>query len=364
MDSKISARSDRPRADPSASLTDGDGHADLDFPAPDGESVETVTALKTVTTTAKDFARDLASYLAEDWSIISIYPADDPCTASLQRGESRMVLAASDALLIPARVTAFEPQFIHTGNEGKPAVGRAGMLYRDLIPGRLGGHYIASHITIPNGGVVDDWVHYHEVALQLIVVQSGWVRLVYEGQGEPFVLQAGDMVLQPPTIRHRVLEASKGLEVVEIGAPALHETFADHDMSLTGERAPSRSFGRQRFLRHSGRATSWQAVNGGRVQETGLWQATAGVADAQFIKPGRDSSIEFAPRPAELSFGFVLAGQAQLRRDMLHSLATSDSFVLPSTEAWAIERMSPDFRVLHVTTAPGASRLVCSSADD
>ena len=97
--------------------------------------------------------------------------------------------------------------------------GRAGMLYRDLIPGRLGGRYIASHITIPEGGPVADWVHFHRIALQMIFVRRGWVRVVYEDQGEPFVMNAGDLVLQPPEIRHRVLESSPGLEVVEISAP-------------------------------------------------------------------------------------------------------------------------------------------------
>jgi hypothetical protein len=32
--------------------------------------------------------------------------------------------------------------------------GRAGMDYRDLLPGRLGGRYIASHIRIASGGPV------------------------------------------------------------------------------------------------------------------------------------------------------------------------------------------------------------------
>ena len=93
------------------------------------------------------------------------------------------------------------------------------MLYRDLIPGRLGGRYIASHISIPEGGPVADWVHFHRIALQMIYVRRGWVRVVYEDQGEPFVMREGDLVLQPPEIRHRVLESSAGLEVVEISAP-------------------------------------------------------------------------------------------------------------------------------------------------
>ena len=41
------------------------------------------------------------------------------------------------------------------------APGRAGMRYRDLVPSRLGGRCIASHITIPEGGPVPDYVHHH-----------------------------------------------------------------------------------------------------------------------------------------------------------------------------------------------------------
>ena len=83
------------------------------------------------------------------------------------------------------------------------------------------------------------------------LVRSGWVRVVYEDEGEPFVMEAGDLVLQPPLIRHRVLESSPGLEVIEISAPALHETFADHELKPAQLKSagPDASVG-QRFLRH------------------------------------------------------------------------------------------------------------------
>ena len=72
---------------------------------------------------------------------------------------------------------------------GAWGVGRAGMLYRDLLPGRAGGAMIASHIRIPSGGPVPDYVHFHRVHFQLIVCVEGWVEVVYEGQGGPFVLE-------------------------------------------------------------------------------------------------------------------------------------------------------------------------------
>ncbi|MGI9373863.1 MAG: cupin domain-containing protein, partial [Hyphomicrobiales bacterium] len=52
-------------------------------------------------------------------------------------------------------------------------IGRAGMHYRDLIPDRLGGSIIASHIRIPEGGPVPDMVHYHTVGVQLIFCLNG-----------------------------------------------------------------------------------------------------------------------------------------------------------------------------------------------
>ncbi len=134
------------------------------------------------------------------------------------------------------------------------------MRYRDLIPGRLGGSFIASHIHIPDAGPVPDYVHFHHVRFQMIFCAKGWVRLVYEDQGEPFVLEAGDCVLQPPRIRHRVLECSADLEVVEIGCPADHETIVEHTIELpTAELRPDREFAGQRFTRHRASQAVWQA---------------------------------------------------------------------------------------------------------
>jgi hypothetical protein len=68
--------------------------------------------------------------------------------------------------------------------DGDPwVIGRAGMQYRDLLPGRLGGGIMASHIRIPKGGPVPDMVHYHTIGFQLIFCYKGWVKLVYEDQG-------------------------------------------------------------------------------------------------------------------------------------------------------------------------------------
>ena len=49
-------------------------------------------------------------------------------------------------------------------------------------------------------------------------------------------------------IRHRVLECSPGLEVIEVSCPAEHETLADFELELpTPDVRPDRDFGGQRF---------------------------------------------------------------------------------------------------------------------
>lgn len=280
-----------------------------------------------------------------------IFPADDPHTAILSHdGTSIRLTSRSDAPPPSSGLPIFQPEFLVTHADTASGEGRAGMHYRDLIPGRLGGRYIASHITIADGGPVADWVHFHRIAVQLICVRRGWVRVVYEDQGEPFVMRAGDMVLQPTGIRHRVLESSDGLEVIEIGCPALHETFADHEMVLpTGKVDPQRSFDGQRFLHHIAAETTWTRFAGGEAQETAMQGATGGLADVRVVR-GTGKAIDFAAHEGELVFGFVLAGSARLDRGEGRLLGPADAFVIPPDEAWSLAHASADFRLLHVTT--------------
>jgi mannose-6-phosphate isomerase-like protein (cupin superfamily) len=279
-----------------------------------------------------------------------IYPADEPHTALLSGDAGSLRLTRPGAAPLPSGLPAFAPDFILTKAGAAAGQGRAGMLYRDLIPGRLDGRYIASHIAIPDGGPVADWVHYHRIALQLIVVRKGWVRVVYQDQGEPFVMNEGDMVLQPPGIRHRVLESSSGLEVVEVTAPALHETFADHDLILPNAKREVGLFGGQRFLFHQASLTPWTSFNGAEAQESEMREATDGLAQVRIIRPASTAELRFAPHDGELVFGFVLDGTAKLDHGGEFDLAATDSFVIPPDESWALRAMSKDFRLLHVAT--------------
>jgi len=280
-----------------------------------------------------------------------IYPADEPQSAVLSKAGDTVRLSVPGAPPLPGRLPAFEPEFVvtHAGESG--GEGRAGMLYRDLIPSRLGGRYIASHITIPQGGSVADWVHYHRIAFQMIYVRRGWVRVVYQDAGEPFVMREGDLVIQPPEIRHRVLESSDGVEVVEVSAPAVHATYADHDLELPNGSNPGRIFGGQRFLRHVAAETRWTPANGGEAQETEVGVATSGLAEVRTLRPCNDEALSVGGYRGELVFGFVLDGSAVLDHRGMHELGPADAFVIPPGQPWRLTGPSPDFRLLHVTAA-------------
>jgi mannose-6-phosphate isomerase-like protein (cupin superfamily) len=249
----------------------------------------------------------------------------------------------------PVEVPAGTSHFVLTrsGESGVWGVGRAGMLYRDLLPDRLGGRFIASHIRIPHGGPVPDYVHFHRIRFQMIYCRAGSAGLVYEDQGEPFAFEAGDCVLQPPEIRHRVLETSSGFEVVEIGSPAVHETHADRGLELpTGRTLPERRYGGQTFVRHVAAHARWRAwdrcdaVDGFEARDTGIARATSGLAGAVVARSTRPHARTGAlSYDGEFLFLFVLQGRARIESDAFGSvdLASDDCCAIPTGVAFAIE---------------------------
>jgi quercetin dioxygenase-like cupin family protein len=295
-------------------------------------------------------ALDLLRHLGLRLDII--FPADDPHTAILTRdGMSVRLTSRPEAPPGPSDIPEFLPEFVVTEAGTASGEGRAGMHYRDLIPSRLGGRYIASHIRIADGGPVADWVHFHRIAVQLICVRKGWVRVVYEDQGAPFIMAAGDIVLQPPEIRHRVLESSHGLEVVEITCPAWHETFAEHEMALPNRNSnAAREYRGQRFLHHVAANSPWIPWHGAEAQVTGVRGATGGLAEARTLRPGALPIIAVPPHNGELVFGFVLEGSVRLDHGEGYPLGPADSFVIPPGQAWSLTEATDDLRLLHVTT--------------
>ncbi len=288
-------------------------------------------------------------------------PHPVPITLRLSCHRATLPRASADALLPPAGLRI---QWVDEADtDALPAAptegvisrncasdwheGRVGMQYRDLLPGRMNGHFIASHIRIPNGGKVPDYVHHHHVRFQMIYCKAGWARLVYEDQGAPFVMQAGDCVLQPPHIRHRVLEASSGLEVIEIGSPAVHETLSDSAMALpNGPPDPQRRFDGQRFVHYRADDARWQPSAGHpgfESRDTGIAAASDGVADVRVIRACADEgAVMKAVAAGELHLVYVLAGNVQIRNATLgeHTLGDEDCCAMPAAAPCALHAPS------------------------
>lgn len=229
--------------------------------------------------------------------------------------------------------------------------GRAGMHYRDLLPGRFGGRFVASHIRIPAGGLVPDSVHHHGIRFQMIYCASGWVRVVYEDQGPPLVLAAGDCVLQPPHIRHRVLESSPGLDVIEIACPGEHDTFIDHELNLpTTELRPERDFAGQRFVRHVAARAEWEPGQPGfEFRDTGIAAATSGLAAARVTRASGTEAARWQ-HDGELLFAYVLSGELLLKGALPEPtrLARGDSVALPSGLECTLAASSNDLEFLEL----------------
>ena len=126
-----------------------------------------------------------------------------------------------------------EPKQLFSASLASEAVYKSGlrsfMEYRDLgieqaTHGRFRAHVIrikpeaeGAHELHTTG------LHRHECDFQMFYVLQGWIRFVYEKEGER-TFQAGDCVLQPPGIVHNELECSDDVEILEIYSPAVHPT--------------------------------------------------------------------------------------------------------------------------------------------
>lgn len=267
------------------------------------------------------------------------------------------VLPKSYELVTPPTQHKFEVRQLQDSDPW--VIGRAGMQYRDLIPDRLGGSIIASHIRIPEGGPVPDMVHYHTIGFQLIFCYSGWVKLVYEDQGPPFILEAGDCVTQPPEIRHRVLEASDNLEVIEIGVPSDHMTTIDHEMELpTKSYNPNREFQGQKFCHHLVKEAIWKPwrLNGFQFRDTGINEATKTVASVHVAKPSGDGLLpQLSSHNSDILFTFLMHGEMELTAEGqgTQSLRKGDAFVIPPHLKYQITNNSDDLELLEVSLPGG-----------
>lgn len=98
--------------------------------------------------------------------------------------------------------------------------------YRDLLMEAATGGAAQAHVIRLQGKCDPKVVqipHYHGVQFQFLYLLKGWMIGEYEGQGR-IKMTAGSCWLQPPGIRHQVIDYSDGCEMIEIILPAQFDT--------------------------------------------------------------------------------------------------------------------------------------------
>jgi|SRR5271165_2858496 len=102
---------------------------------------------------------------------------------------------------------------------------RSYALYRDLGIASASGGLCQAHVIRMLSPCTDAVRkrHLHEPELQMIYVLQGWVKNEFEGEGVQ-MMSAGSCWLQPPGIKHTVLDYSPDVELLEIIVPADFKT--------------------------------------------------------------------------------------------------------------------------------------------
>jgi hypothetical protein len=66
-------------------------------------------------------------------------------------------------------------------------------------------------------------LHFHDVEFQMVYVLKGWVKTYMEGQGET-LMKEGSAWMQPPRIKHLIMDYSDDAELLEVILPADFKT--------------------------------------------------------------------------------------------------------------------------------------------
>lgn len=66
-------------------------------------------------------------------------------------------------------------------------------------------------------------LHFHDVEFQMVYVLKGWVKTYMEGQGET-LMEEGSAWIQPPRVKHMILDYSDDVELLEVILPAEFKT--------------------------------------------------------------------------------------------------------------------------------------------
>jgi hypothetical protein len=103
---------------------------------------------------------------------------------------------------------------------------RAYAQYRDLgfadATGGLAQAHVIRLIGPCNPAEVSK-LHFHDVDFQMVYVLKGWVKTYMEGHGES-LMEQGSAWIQPPRIKHLIMDYSDDVELLEVILPAEFKT--------------------------------------------------------------------------------------------------------------------------------------------
>jgi hypothetical protein len=112
--------------------------------------------------------------------------------------------------------------FNHLGANSFDAGLRSYAQYRDLDIAAATGGLVRAHVirmVPPCVPAVVSKRHFHDVEFQMIYVLKGWIRSEFDGAGA-VTMRQGSCWLQPPKIKHSVLDYSDDCELLEVIMPA------------------------------------------------------------------------------------------------------------------------------------------------
>lgn len=139
--------------------------------------------------------------------------------------------------------------------------------------------------------------------------------------------------------------------MVEVGCPAEHDTHADRHLPLPNDRLdPERDFHGQRFVHHVAEVTPWRGEGGLLMRDSGVSQATGGLASVVTVRLDEGVEYEQPPHRGEFFFLFVTKGVVEV---VIRACPTSSSSNSSSGGGTEVEVVEGD--VYNYRLPPGSS---------
>jgi hypothetical protein len=155
-------------------------------------------------------------------------PARKSAGKTAVKSSARKKLKAKRAAPAPRRARPKQRVAVsHHREEDFKADGlRAYATYRDLGFADATSGLAQAHVIRLIGPCDPDEVsklHFHDVEVQMVYVLKGWVKTYMEGQGET-LMEEGSAWIQPPRIKHLIMDYSDDVELLEVILPAEFKT--------------------------------------------------------------------------------------------------------------------------------------------